>query len=189
MGQLAEYAQYLAGPHTVFVETGCFLGEGLSTAQAYFTDLYACDISGKYVKHCKKLFPQAILRHQDSLTFLLDICPGITGQAVFWLDAHYPTQYDNSIIESDSNKFPLYEELKVIRQRKPGYGQDLIICDDLRVIQSEDNPVRGDIGSRNLQPRHLMFDKTFAAYLDIFRDTHEYQLVGLDGLLFLPRHP
>lgn len=189
MGQLAEYADYLGTiDHTVFVETGCYKGYGLNTASAYFVELYSCDISGKYVEHCRRLFPQAVIRNQDSLSFLMDICPCITGKTVFWLDAHYPNQYDHKITENETNKFPLQEELKIIRYRKPGYKSDIIICDDLRVIQSEDNPVRGEIGCRNLKHRHLIFKKTLSEYLDVFRDTHDYQFVGLDGLILLPRN-
>lgn len=170
-----------------FVETGCYKGGGLRVAENHCRFLLSCDISKKYVDICEKEYPNACIFHMDSIEFLNTKLPLLFGKTLFWLDAHYPKQYDPNISEDESNKFPLLEELKIIKLKKEGYEQDVILCDDLRVVQSTDNPVLGKVGRDNLKNHHLIKDKIMQDYLSILSDTHNHQFIGLDSLLFTPK--
>lgn len=123
-----------------FVETGCFEGHGLQYAQGVnLTQLYSCDVNETYVNVCKQRVPEANVYHQDSITFLQTVLPTITTPTLFWLDAHYPIYYGMSE-ETAITKFPLIEEIRLIIKHKQNYAQDVIICDDLRVLDKDDNP-------------------------------------------------
>jgi hypothetical protein len=189
MGRLSDFKQVFEGKHiSNFIETGCYLGEGLAAAQGHFSNYYSCDISKKYVDKCKRLFPHADIYHLPSDIFLIRLLDAVRQTSLFWLDAHYPAQYDKGIKETDYNRFPLLNELRIIKRNKAFYEYDIIICDDLRVVQSDDNPVRGNVGDNNLKERHFVNDVKFKEYTDVLVDTHEPHIVGADSLLFMPKH-
>jgi hypothetical protein len=70
------------------------------------------------------------------LTFLKDL-PLWIGPSLFWLDAHQPHFYDQSIADTEETKFPIMQEIAIIKER-PCYEQDVIIVDDL--IALTDSP-------------------------------------------------
>lgn len=118
----------------VFVETGAAAGNGLRHAESIgFTERYSCDLNPDSVQQCSGL---GEVHHADSLTFLKSILPKIANKpCCFWLDAHYPESYS----DAPGTKFPLPDELRILAQ-KPGIEHDVILCDDLRVLRSPDNP-------------------------------------------------
>jgi len=166
-----------------FIETGCYLGEGLSYAQALgYTNMYSCDIDHTRVIECQSKFPNAAIIHRESVGFLEQVLPQVHGAALFWLDAHYPADYGQA--ESVETKFPVIEEILCIKQHKINYQQDVIIIDDIRVLDSEDNPfVNRSIGE------YYMMNLSVQQLTDLLSDTHDYQLVQADtgNLIFTPR--
>lgn len=167
-----------------FVETGCFHGSGLKFAKDIgFQNLYSCDINQTYVDECRNKFPGADIRHQESISFLKEVLPTIQGRSLFWLDAHYPVYYglDN---EDTVTKFPLVEELKLVKSLKPNFDQDVIVCDDLRVLLPDGNPYYNPaIGQQ------FMVDIKIQDLLDVLKDTHHHFLVDIDtgNLIFVPK--
>ena len=168
---------------TEFVETGCYQGEGLDHAQRLgYSNLYSCDIDLARVTECQITFPTAVIVHQESVVFLEHILPRVHGAALFWLDAHYPADYGQE--ETTATKFPIIEEILRIKQYKTDYQRDVIIIDDIRVFDSQDNPfVNRSIGE------YYMMDLSIQQITDLLSDTHDYQLVQADtgNLIFTPR--
>lgn len=168
---------------TEFVETGCYMGEGLEHAQQLgYRNLYSCDIDLARVTECQSKFPSAVVVHQESVGFLASTLPHVQGATLFWLDAHYPADYGQA--ESVETKFPVIEEILRIKQYKVNYQQDVIIIDDIRVFDSEDNPfINRSIGE------YYMMDLSVQQLTDLLSDTHDYQLVQADtgNLIFTPR--
>jgi hypothetical protein len=163
-----------------FVETGCFHGESLETAQhAGFGKLVSCDISEACVAECRGKFPRAAIWHGDSLTMLGQFLPGLpefAGRTLFWLDAHYPSFY--GIEETESLRYPLPEELNLIRRTKPGWEHDVIAFDDLRVIRDPHNPCYrpGELQGKDFG---LYVDITLASLYMPFAATHSLQIIRL----------
>lgn len=167
------------------VETGCWHGHGLEFSQQIgIQNLYSCDINQTYVDECTKKFPQAVIRHQDSISFLKEVLPSVNGKTLFWLDAHYPVYYGLEE-ENSSTKFPLVEELLLVKSLKKNFQQDVIVCDDLRVLLPDNNPYYnpgvGDQFMVNIRVQDL---------IDVFSSTHDYYLVSEDtgNLIFIPKN-
>lgn len=170
-----------------FVETGCYRGEGLAVGQRIADRLYSCDISLQYVEKCRQLYPGADIRHADSVDFLTRVLPNLKGTTFFWLDAHYPHQYDDTLADGAATRFPPLVELCYIRELKPDYEHDYILIDDMRVVQSDDNPVRGKVGVDHLREYHLVTDRCFTDFVNVLQRTHYWNTVGIDTLMFVPR--
>jgi hypothetical protein len=166
------------------VETGCWHGDGLTFAKKIgIQNLYSCDINERYVAECRDLLPNATIHHQDSIEFLKEILPGLTGLTLFWLDAHYPVYYGLEE-ENTLTKFPLVEELKLVRELKSNYQQDVIICDDLRVLAAENNPYYLPSIGDQFMVEHSIKDLT-----DVLADTHNFYTMQADtgNLIFIPK--
>jgi hypothetical protein len=140
---------------SVFVETGCYLGESLRYAfSSGYTTVYSCDVKLEFVDQCKQAFKykDANIYHMDSSDYLKQIIPDLPEQSVlFFLDAHLPGWYygawpPNSNFEHDVN-FPLEKELDIIFSKRSRY-EDVIVCDDLRIY--EDGPYEGGIWADRL---------------------------------------
>jgi hypothetical protein len=153
---------------SVFVETGCYLGESLSYAFASgYTTAYSCDIKLEFVNQCKEAFKDKDVNiyHMDSSDYLKQIIPNLPKQSVlFFLDAHLPGWYHgwppNNNFEHDVN-FPLEQELDIIFNERSQYN-DVIICDDLRIY--EDNPYEGGIWADRLNVSSRLNSKFLSKY-------------------------
>lgn len=169
---------------TNMVETGCWHGDGLTFAkQMGIRNLYSCDINETYVLESRARIPNAVVHHQDSIEFLKEILPIVAGRTLFWLDAHYPVHYGLTE-ENEITKFPLVEELRLVRELKQNYEQDVIICDDLRVLSAENNPYyMPSVGSE------FMVDHSIRDLTDILADTHNFYTMQADtgNLIFVPK--
>ena len=168
---------------TQFVETGCYMGEGLSYAQQIgYSNLYSCDIDNSRVLDCQSRFPDAVILHQESVGFLEQVLPQVHGATMFWLDAHYPADYGQ--VESAETKFPVIEEILRIKKYKANYQRDVIIIDDIRVLNSEDNPlINASIGE------YYMIELSVQQLADLLSDTHRHYLARTDtgNLIFVPK--
>lgn len=173
-----------------FFETGCYRGESMFLAYAAgFTKVISCDISLESVQECRLKFPGAAVLHAESTYALGPLMPQIApemGRTLFWLDAHFPSLYGGK--ETASNRFPLQEELRLIRQHKPNYSCDVIAFDDLRVLRDPANP-RWRPGELAPPEDRLYMDVTLEQLIAPFADTHDAALT-LDGegaLALLPK--
>ncbi|MGH9475975.1 MAG: hypothetical protein ACRD1C_06550 [Terriglobales bacterium] len=172
-----------------FVETGCNLGVSLALARlSGYAKLISCDVDPRCVPACRKNFPKAGILLADSLTMLGPCLPAlgkVMGRTLFWLDAHFPSFY--GLPEPPAQRYPLPQELRLIRQGKTGWQHDVIGMDDLRIIRDPRNP-RYQPGEPGVDPA-LYQDVTIAGLYEPFAATHTLQLIAAEegAMVFLPR--
>lgn len=173
-----------------FLETGCFRGDSMALAYAAgFPKVISCDINPDNVAACRQRFPEAEVLEAESTEMLgprfPEILPGM-GKTLFWLDAHFAILYGHD--ETDRNRFPLAEELRLIRDGKPDYIHDVIAFDDLRVIRDPANP-RYRQGELTGDEASLYVDITLKELLEPFAASHEATVVHAQegSVVLLPR--
>lgn len=167
-----------------FIETGCWIGQGLEFAQSIgFNNLYSCDINDSFVSICKEKFTKAIIMHHPSTEFLKKILPDILGPSLFWLDAHYPVHYGHTT-ENNNTKFPLLEEVRLVLSLKQNFEKDVFILDDLRVMHPENNP----FFNTTLDKKFLV-DLKIDDFIKVLSPTHNYYFVDVDtgNIIFTPK--
>ncbi|MBV6459380.1 MAG: hypothetical protein HONBIEJF_02528 [Fimbriimonadaceae bacterium] len=127
-----------------FVETGSFRGDGILAAlMAGVSEVLSCDIDEKMVETARSRFAddhRVAIYWGNSLAFLRACLPRVRGAALFWLDAHYPSHFHLSHLETPDTRFPVKQELEIIHTLREGGLSDVIMIDDIRVISSLDNP-------------------------------------------------
>lgn len=168
-----------------FVETGCYEGEGLGVANLFgYKTLLSCDINEKYAKYCQQQFPHAQISHLDSLTFFKSFLPTIFGKTLFWLDAHYPSYYGHED-ETIETKFPLFDEINLIKKYKKNYEKDVIICDDLRVLALEEN-----IHHDNTLDQYFLTNLKLRDLINLLKNTHHHNILNIDTgvIIFTPKN-
>jgi hypothetical protein len=168
----------------LFVETGCEFGEALQRVKSHgFMEhhLYSCDIRKEAVEMVRAGLPQANLFVGDSITFLRSILQGLNGPTLFWLDAHFPALYSHE--ETAQTRWPLLEELELIKALKRGFEKDVIMCDDMRVLKHPSNSLyTGEAVGFDIEV-------DWDYMLGIFGDTHDSIALNVDtGVqIFVPK--
>ena len=164
---------------TNFVETGCHTGSGIRHAIINgIQNIYSCDLDQKFVTYSKEQFPEAIIMHKHSVDFLSEVANVIPGNCLIWLDAHFP-ELTGGTSNSAEERFPLFKELELL-SKKDGIEHDVIIVDDIRVIISEDNPIK-----QTFDKQYEIHGTTIKQLTDLF-PKHKSQIVDFqEGLLFL----
>jgi hypothetical protein len=132
------------------VETGTGKGDGVRYARGFpFEEIYSIEIVAEQVEKLRPEFaddPRIHLIAGESTGSLRDLIPKIKGNAVFWLDAHFPgadlglNTYEES--GDPTVSMPLRQELEMIRDMRAGF-LDVILIDDLRIYE-RDNFERGN---------------------------------------------
>jgi len=121
--------------HT-FVETGTYLGEGIESAiEAGFQEIWSVDIDPERTAEAARKFEnhrEVYCKSGDSAMHLATLVPMLDKPATYWLDAH-PVGYFN-LLQPD---LPLINELLAIWFH-PGNSGDIILIDDLRLFDAED---------------------------------------------------
>jgi hypothetical protein len=163
-----------------FVETGCFLGEALRYVQQYTGipqhQMFSCDINPQYVQAVSQEFPNANLRCQGSLEFLMELLPKLEGPTLFWLDAHFPELHGSNGF--DVPQWPLLEEIDTVLRLKRDVGRDIILCDDIRVIEDPANPAWRTCGQG--LPDQYIRRVDWGDFLSKFVDTHCIEVLNID---------
>jgi hypothetical protein len=173
---------------SLFVETGCQDGEGMSFAKKCGFDehfLFSCDIRQEAVDSAYRLLPEAFIMNTDSLTFLETLLPRLPGPTLFWLDAHFPAFYD--VEETSETRWPLFKELELIRALKPNIERDVIICDDMRMLVNPQNP---NFTVDQVKENHVKYiNVNWEEFTGTFSSTHTAQSIKTDTgiLVFLPK--
>jgi len=170
---------------TTFVETGCEDGEGLRLAKDYgFQEnhLFSCDIRKEAALNVSKLFPKATIVCSDSVNFIEKIANSVAEPTLFWLDAHFPSLYKSE----KGTRWPLFQELEFLKKKK-NIENDVIICDDMRVLKSSQNP-RFNIGELEEISNYLI-EVDWDAFTNTFSDTHDSQSILVDTglIIFTPK--
>jgi hypothetical protein len=120
---------------SVFIETGAFVGDTISSLKGVFDALYSIELSPKYVDHCRKRF--AKFNHiniilGDSRTELSSLLESEKRAALFWLDGHYSGGDTARGIEDS----PVVAEIKAIINRN--CKEDVICIDDAHLFVGKD---------------------------------------------------
>lgn len=161
-----------------FVETGCYLGTGIHNALDSFgikeENVYSCDVMERHVQECKNKFPKATLIQSNSVSFLKQILPELTGETLYWLDAHYPNLFGYGW--DDEIRTPLFEELELIKTLKKDYQNDVIVCDDMRVIRDTDNPTYNPNDYSDADKEYYYVDVSWKKFKKTFEGTHIFML-------------
>ena len=124
-----------------FIETGSNRGDGIAAAiESGLDRVFSCDLDQIMIDHCRSLFPRdSVKLYQGySIEVLGKMCSECDGKALFFLDAHFPEFYN--LDGGGHERYPIPEEIEIIKRSKKGYENDVIVVDDTRVIQSADNP-------------------------------------------------
>lgn len=172
-----------------FIETGTNLGNSIEVAlNSGIKNCYSCDIDPTCYNHSMKKFEGKDNVHiylTNSFEFLNNVIDNIKGNTLFWLDAHFSPFSKN---QYDPFHFPLVQEIKIVAKRH-NICNDLIICDDIRVIKDENNPGYVKSVWDNLPDWAKIDNCLFSDCVSPLSQTHDYQ-VFLDNefyLLFTPR--
>lgn len=174
-----------------FIETGCLVGDGIAAAiDAGFDAVYSCDIAPAHLEATQKRFEGDGRVHLvlcESLSFLRGLDRQQTGSALFWLDAHFPGSYGLGALEPTIGKFPVLNELAIIRERGAFIG-DVILIDDIRVIEDDANS-RWTPGE--IPEYYVVRGLKLADLVDPFTSSHDaVVLPHQEGVLQLtPQHP
>lgn len=118
----------------VFVETGCYLGNGIQLAlDAGFKQIHSLEADINYYNSTKYRFrnnSQVTIFYGDSSVDLWDVIKDIDQPITFWLDAHiYPPRSDGG------KNCPLIEELEQIK--KHPIKTHIILIDDMHCCNTE----------------------------------------------------
>jgi hypothetical protein len=112
-----------------FVETGCYLGDGIQLAlDSGFEEIFSIELAPKYIKVCEDRFVNKKINFIEGdsyteLSRLLNRFP--VDKFTYWLDGHYSGNDTGRGVKD----FPIMEELEVILRRdvsgenNPNFGQ------------------------------------------------------------------
>jgi hypothetical protein len=142
-----------------FFETGTWKGDGIAYASRFsFDSIYSSEIMPQFVEKAKLRFkndPRVKIIEGDSLNVFSSTLPGINGNCIFWLDAHFPGA-DEGIktfneYEDEKIRLPLAEEIRLIKDLRKNF-LDVFLVDDLRIY--EEGPFKaGNLPGHVLPPR------------------------------------
>ena len=129
-----------------FVETGTYLGAGLSYARQckFFNEFHSIEINDEFYEECNHMFSRddrVKIWHGSTNNMLPKVLsePSLKNKNIlFWLDAHLPQFYrEKEDQENLEDVAPLKFELEIIKRLRPK-GKDLIVIDDLRLYAKDD---------------------------------------------------
>lgn len=119
----------------VFIETGCFEGDGVALAlKAGYDVIYSIELSDILYEGCRERFLEYSSVHimkGDSAIVLREILSKIDSPATFWLDGHFSGCCNNARGESNT---PLLKELEIIGSHH--VKNHTILIDDVRDLGS-----------------------------------------------------
>ena len=158
-----------------FFETGTWKGDGLAYAGKYpFKKLFSSEIIPELAQKAADRFKddkRVTIINNNSLDALQDKINEISGNCLFWLDAHFPGAEegvsDYNATSSEQLKYPLEAELKEIFSRRKGFS-DFILIDDLRIYED------GNYESGNM-PAHILppINRNINFVIELAKDTHD----------------
>lgn len=175
-----------------FFETGTWKGDGLAYASKFpFKKLLSCEIMEEIYHKANNRFKNhnnIQIKLGASEEALASLNNEITGNCLFWLDAHYPGAEEGlhtyNEIKNETIRLPLHKELLLINELRSNY-KDLILVDDLRIY--EDGPYKkGNMPDNIIPPSIRNIDFAY----DLFAATHEIIKLHNDHgyLIIIPKN-
>ena len=155
-----------------FVETGTWLGASVEQAVLWgFECIRSCDVNPEYVRMAREKFQVFIDFYEGrSHQVLPMMVEDLDKPTLFWLDAHLPLYHDATMVE-EFDKFPLLEEFKAIKEFKPNVQRDVIVCDDVKtIITNNPHACTEQQVSRDQLVEFIDWDEV----IGFFSDTHNW---------------
>lgn len=118
-----------------FVETGTYVGETVKNIHSIFTEVHTVELNAFFLYQAKQLNAgnNVKIYFGDSVGFLEKLCPTLTENTIFYLDAHYSGGLTAKWIED----CPLLSELQQIKNNFN--KKAVIIIDDVNLFGSKGN--------------------------------------------------
>ena len=120
-----------------FIETGSLSGSTLDTAKSFgFTNIYGIELHPDWVSYCIDKFKtdsNITILAGESPDVLRELCPTLTEQTTFWLDAH------SSGPDLPGGKYgacPLVQELEAINLSP--CKDHVLFIDDVRLLNTQE---------------------------------------------------
>lgn len=125
---------------TNYVETGTGEGMCLSHAKTFdFSRYVSIEIHEDIHQKAVQKFPNDEILLGNSYEKLKQILPSLSGNTLFFLDAHFPGADFHYAAYTDckdyDTRLPLEKELSLLVEYRKGYN-DVIIIDDLRIYMN-----------------------------------------------------
>jgi hypothetical protein len=125
-----------------FFETGTWKGDSVVYArQSPFEKIISAEIIPELAAAAGERFKsdsKVKIVTGDSASVLEKELPGLYGNCLFWLDAHFPgADAGLTTFEAETNeevRLPLQTELEIIKKSRAKY-KDVLIIDDLRIYE------------------------------------------------------
>jgi hypothetical protein len=166
-----------------FVETGTQHGNAVVEALKHFRTVYSIEIEEKEFKYCVDKFKKEIsdgrvfLYHGDSSIILPEVIKEVRGNALFWLDAHFPGSDSNDLAFNHEKRIetrlPLETEMTAIKNSR--LGNDVIITDDLRLYNYDIKYSSGNLSKEWIDENVGDIDTDFMTRL--FGGSHDFEEV------------
>lgn len=163
MGSVSRFAPKIKD-YRIFVETGTSHGGGANFLASICEHGFTIDIIDNY----KNRVDNVSFLLGESTKHLEHLCQEIEDDCVFWLDAHYPKDYN-----AEGEELPLVEELKIIAKYRQD-KKDLILIDDLRIY------IHGNFQSGNLPNSHKGSDENILRIVEELFPDRKYILEYAD---------
>lgn len=135
----------------VFVETGTFLGETVQFMKDHFNELHSFELQPELARDAIikfKSFNNVYIYEGNSSHLLPSLLPNMDEGIIFWLDAHYSSEFwlgDRYIVTAKGEKeTPIVEELQVILKFQQKIN--VILIDDARCFNGKnDYPTKKEL--------------------------------------------
>ena len=116
MSEIA-FSEFSSAGVNTFVETGTFKGDLTADAAEYFTDVYTIEKSAPYAEMAAKRFedtPNVTVIQGDSADELSALGAELTGDELYYLDAHYSDFSNEDEVAGINDQCPLLDELAAL---------------------------------------------------------------------------
>lgn len=146
-----------------YIETGTFLGHGITSVLNHYENIHSIELSEKWYQHNVEQFkdcPHVTMYHGDSKKVLPTLLETICEPVTIYLDAHYSGKFT----EFGDEETPLLFELEILQKRE---YDDIIIIDDCRLL--------GKMGECGAGPEHPIYPNMVYDW----RDVTEEKIVAL----------
>jgi hypothetical protein len=113
-----------------YIETGTYLGDGVTNVLNYYTNIHSIELSEKWYNYNTEKFKNnknVKIHFGDSKKVLPELLNSVNEPITIYLDAHYSGEY-TSYGEEET---PLLFELEILKNRQ---FDDIIIIDDCRML-------------------------------------------------------
>jgi hypothetical protein len=124
------YEQSTLEPTNQYIETGCYLGNGVKEVRDHYKKTFSIELSIKWYEYNVEQFKddqRVIICHGDSKKLLPNLLNLIQEPVTIYLDAHY----SGGTTAFGEEETPLLKELEILKERN---FDDIIIIDDCRLL-------------------------------------------------------